>query len=336
MSKLNTKLVILLIILLVIFIMLFLTDHSKLDTVEQKAVLKVETLTDHKTRLEERRSRLQSVCRQFGHNMRLEHSSVFKRKKLVNSCTGKYFKIQGKDHFICNVLKGGSSSWEMFFGENNITSFVLASCEDNEMFIGNCPSHTELKLVQVRHPLARLLATYRHVFKNSGWKDLDVSLQGRPDLEKEYAEFFSKDWAHFVDEVVLKDEFNKTEQDLEHLDESGVLIKHHWAPYWYTCGLCSPEVAPDIIIKTETLEWDIPPVLDMFDLPGGTSFPHIRVTGRKEIEHENEEEKKGSEEVVEKYFSQLTKQQVVRLYEMYKLDHLMFDYSPQKHIDVAR
>ena len=125
----------------------------------------------------------------------------------------------------------------------------------------------------------------------------------------------------------------KTEKDLEDYDASGVWIKHHWAPYWYTCGLCSPEVAPDIIIKTETLEWDMPLVMEMLNLPGNTSFPHMRVTGPDDNLSEGNRQ---SEEFVEKYFSQLTKQQVMRLYEMYKLDHLMFDYSPQKYIDWAR
>ena len=74
-------------------------------------------------------------------------------------------------------------------------------------------------------------------------------------------------------------------------------------------------------------------MLERLNLPGGTSFPDIRVTGTDDNFSEGN---RASEEFVEKYFSQLTKQQVVRLYEMYKLDHHMFDYSPQKYIDVAR
>ena len=326
MSNLNIILV-KLVAFLVFFTMLFMIDHFKQDAYKPRSVQRVEAPIEHKKLFAERRSRLQAVCRQIQQIMRVEHSSVFKRKKLVNSCTGTYFQIQEKVHFICNVLKGGSSSWKAFFGENKIPILILGACEDNEMFIGNCPSHTKFKLVQVRHPLVRLLATYRHVFKN-GWK----SLQGKNKLDQDDVDLFSKDWVYFVDEVVLKDKFHKTEKDLEHYDASGVWIKHHWAPYWYTCGLCSPGNTPDIIVKTETLEQDIPPVLDMLNMPRNTSFPHIRVIGRNASENDT----RASEEVVENYSSQLTKQQVMRLYEMYKLDHIMFDYSPQKYIDMAR
>ena len=42
-----------------------------------------------------------------------------------------------------------------------------------------------------------------------------------------------------------------------------------------------------------------------------------------------------SEEVAKKYFSQLTKEQIIRLHEMYKIDHDMFGYDPQIYIDMA-
>ena len=168
--------------LLFIFIMLYINDHSKLKALEEKAQPKVVIEIDHKTRLEKRTSRLKNVCSQFVVNMRVEHSSVFRRKKQVNSCTGSYFHLQGKDHFICNVLKGGSTSWQVFFGENNINKTFLETCEDKK----NCPSSTELKIVQVRHPLERLLATYRHTFKNGGWK-----AQGNSEMEKEFIIFLA-------------------------------------------------------------------------------------------------------------------------------------------------
>ena len=76
----------------------------------------------------------------------------------------------------------------------------------------------------------------------------------------------------------------------------------------------------------------MPEVLQRLGLPETISFPDIRVTG---AEDNFSEGNKPSEEFVEKYFSKLKKQQVLELYEMYKIDHLMFDYSPQKYIDSA-
>ena len=317
----------LLLVLLVMFILLYVHDHSKLAAVEQEKV--VEPVIDHNKRMEMRRKRLLSVCGEYGLNYRVEYGSVFKRKDPVNKCTGSYFTLAGKDHFICNVLKGGSTSWQVFFGENNITRTFIEACQDKN----NCPASTDLRLLQVRHPLERLLATYRHIFKNGGWKALDLNYQGNPALEEEYRHFFSKSWPYFVEEVVLKDKYQKTEADLEQLGRSGVWIKHHWAPYWFTCGVCTSSHVPDIVIKTETLQWDMPVVLQRLHLPPDTSFPDIRVTGTDDNFSEGN---KASEEFVGKYFSQLSKQQVVRLYEMYKLDHLLFDYSPQKYLEAAR
>ena len=44
----------------------------------------------------------------------------------------------------------------------------------------------------------------------------------------------------------------------------------------------------------------------------------------------------GSKVLAKKYFGQLTKQQVFRLYEMYKIDFDMFGYDPQLYIDMAQ
>merc|ERR1711874_702542 len=103
-----------LVVLLTVFILLYINDHSKLQAREQG---RAEPVIDHHKRLETRRARLISVCREYGLGFRVEHGSVFKRKNPVNRCTGSFFNIAGKDHFICNVLKGGSTSWQVFFGE---------------------------------------------------------------------------------------------------------------------------------------------------------------------------------------------------------------------------
>jgi len=326
MSQLLKRSNTLLLLLLLLFIMLYVSDHSKLQTIQNQTV--PTTRPDHRTTMYKRRSLLVRVCGQYGHIMRVQHNSLYRRQKLLNQCMGTYFHLHHKDYFICNVLKGGSTSWQVFFGENNISRTVLETCKGD----GNCPSTTQLRLVQVRHPLERLLATYRHVFKNGGWKALDNNYQGNKTMEQEYNKFYSKDWPEFVEEVVLRDELHKSEEELEHLSSPGVWVKHHWAPYWYTCGLCAPHLLPDMIIKTETLQWDMPQVMELLQLPRDTAFPDIRVTGTDDNFSEGN---KASEEFVEKYFSQLTKLQVMRLYQLYKLDHIMFNYSPKKYIDIA-
>ena len=75
----------------------------------------------------------------------LQVSKLALRSEPINRCTGRFFKFQEKDFFICNVLKGGSTSWSFFFGENNITAAFIADCREN----GTCPKKSELRLLQV-------------------------------------------------------------------------------------------------------------------------------------------------------------------------------------------
>jgi len=164
---------------------------------------------------------------------------------------------------------------------------------------------------------------------------LDGGATGSPEVRKEMeARFGNFSWNYFVDEVVLRDNFfKKTEAELNNLDASGVWLKHHWAPYWYTCGLCNKELFPDFILKTETLHLDIPQVLKEMKLSKDVVFPDVRVTGSDD---DGSEGNKPSDIFMEKYFSRLTKTQVLKLYELYKTDHIMFNYSPQKYLDVAK
>jgi len=281
--------------------------------------------------MEGRRKRLEELCKKFEVETRIEHSSLFHRSEPINRCTGRFFKFQEKDFFICNVLKGGSTSWSFFFGENNITAAFIADCREN----GTCPKKSELRLLQVRHPLERLLATWRHLFKNGGWKSLDGAAATKPELKKEMEKKLAGfTWNYFVEEVVLKDTFvKKSEVEMNNFDEMGSWVKHHWAPYWYTCGVCTPGNFPDFILKTETLPWDIPLVLKEMKMPDDIVFPDIRVTGSDD---NGSEGNKPSENYVQKYYSRLTKLQVLRLYQLYKMDHDMFDYSPETYIAFAK
>ena len=94
---------------------------------------------------------------------------------------------------------------------------------------------------------------------------------------------------------------------------------------------CSAKLLKNIILKTETLHKEIHFILDLLDIPYHIDFPHMRVYGGDDKFSEGG----GSKDLVRKYFSQLTKQQVLRLYEMYKIDHEMFNYDPQIYIDMA-
>ena len=101
----------------------------------------------------------------------------------------------------------------------------------------------------------------------------------------------------------------------------------------YTCGVCSPDHFPDFILKTETLPWDIPLVLKAMKMPEDIVFPDIRVTGSDD---NGSEGNKPSENYVQKYYSRLNKEQVLKLYQLYKMDHDLFNYSPEPYLAFAK
>ena len=314
----------LLLLLIVVFILLSVTQYQDMSDKDEETVP-----DDYKAVLDYRVARLRHVCRQHRHQMAAEHSSLYHRQQRVNRCTTSYFTVKGKDHLICNVLKGGSTSWSFFFSQNNITATLMADCKP-----GECINTPELKIVQVRHPLERLLSTWRHLFKNGGWRSLDHTFRNFPQVQKKFESLYSNiSWTYFVEEIVLHDRFHKTEEQMNDVEGAGVWIKHHWAPYWYTCGLCGQDLSPDLVLKTETLQFDIPAVLKELQFTEARQFPDIRTTG---MDDNFLEGNKPSDAFIVKYFSRLTKTQVLLLYEMYRIDHSMFNYSPKKYMDIAK
>jgi hypothetical protein len=185
---------------MVVFMFLYLHDHSKLLSAERAASgsSQAESTERHRAVMEERRERMREQCKHYAGELRSQHGSIYHRAEPVNRCTGTFFNIDKRDYFICNVLKGGSTSWRFFFGENNITSAFLDECRPK----GTCPSNPQLRLVQVRHPLERLLATWRHVFRSGGWKNLDGGANTRPEVRARMdGEFARFTWNYFIEEV---------------------------------------------------------------------------------------------------------------------------------------
>ena len=208
----------LLTVLVIGFMLLYLHDHSKLQQFQQQEPIQKENKIDHKARLHKRSLRIQKICEDFNNTMKLEHNAVYYKEKIANPCTGTHFQLKERSHFICNVLKGGSTSWEMFFKENQIPTTRIVDCDTEEQ---NCSKSPEVKIIQVRHPFERLLSTYRHVFKNGGWKSLDASYMKEPKIEQFFNKVFSKTWPDFVDEIILDNQLDISEENLRNINYPG-------------------------------------------------------------------------------------------------------------------
>jgi chondroitin 4-sulfotransferase 11 len=110
-------------------------------------------------------------------------------------------------------------------------------------------------------------------------------------------------------------------------------IVHHIAPYWLWCATCQPGLRPHIILKLETVDQDVPALVRLLNLTSPAPMQGIHMGTPFE---KTEDLGVHSKHKVEEYFSQLTKRQVMDLYEMYRLDHELFGYSPEPYITIAK
>ena len=53
-----------------------------------------------------------------------------------------------REHFLCSVLKSGSTSWQVFFHQHQIHTRQIVDCAYSD----SCPapSHTHLNIIQVK------------------------------------------------------------------------------------------------------------------------------------------------------------------------------------------
>ena len=108
-------------------------------------------------------------------------------------------------------------------------------------------------------------------------------------------------------------------------------LSYHWAPYWQECSICSELTKPDVIIHMETFKEDFKTLFNKAEY----SNEEIEDLAQK-FPHTHSQHGGHSHDLIQKYFSTLTKSQVWQLYEMYKLDHELFGYDPKLYLDFAQ
>jgi hypothetical protein len=116
------------------------------------------------------------------------------------------------------------------------------------------------------------------------------------------------------------------------------MVIQHFAPVWLLCTPCEAGLRPDVIVKLETIGRDGPALMQMMNLSAASSsaaavpLQHVHVT----TEFERPEDLGVNSRLkAAEYYGQLTKRQVAELYEMYRLDHDLFGYSPEPYIAMA-
>lgn len=291
---------------------------------------------------------LNDVCEKYRDPFRVENRGLYHSHAPMNHFT---FSVHaGRTLAMCSSLKSGSNSWRIFMdkvqeeqrGQAAAGAGPAGGVAANATCWPACGSREHA--VQVRHPLQRLLSAYRHLFERTGtYEDEYVAVASLRQLLGGKLDMIS--WPEFVEKLLAN---QLTSHPALHRlggaqvvgggvrreggqvggEESspGVWVARHWAPYWYTCGLCHPSTRPATILHTDAMAEEAPRLLEGLGLPAGLPpYPHAL---RGEGGHASTWE--------EQYYGQLSRAQVWRLFLLYRVDHELLGFSPRKYLDWAK
>ncbi|XP_068984681.1 carbohydrate sulfotransferase 11 [Bombus flavifrons] len=242
------------------------------------------------------------------------------------------FLVNREYHLIwCNVFKAASTSWMYNFNllAGYSPQFLKASkAVPVSLARQKYPRHTadelnkflndSISFLIVRHPFERLLSAYRdklehslpHTFHSNlgshivwNYRSRDRKTNGRHGprypLFEEFVRWLLCQW------------------------RAGNELDMHWTPIVIFCTPC--QVRFDVIAKFETLHEDQDYLIKQ------AHVGHI-------IKPEWKNPTRGvqTKDVIKNYFAQLSKSQIKDLYEMFRYDFVLFDYSPDEYIALGR
>jgi len=269
----------------------------------------------------ERKLRISSTCRKYGlgkfpQGVETEEEESLNFQQMEDSYPWppeKSLMHQEPWHLLyCWIHKVASSSWSKVFfnlkGKDVPPSRLHEAAQQFSVSSSKLPGAISNSLVFmiVRHPFERLVSAYRDKFElakkyayvYSMYTSKILGLRTSAEAEGARRPTFSE----FVDYLlrVPVQQFND-----------------HWVPYWLHCHVCEMEY--DIIGKMETIEDDMEFIADRSGLAAtNMSLPW---TNRRN----------SGDKVSLQYFSNLTVNQVLGLYRIYKLDFEMFSYRVEPY-----
>ncbi|CAH1404536.1 unnamed protein product [Nezara viridula] len=235
-----------------------------------------------------------------------------------------YFDINHNIAY-CPVYKAGSTTW--------LHNLCLLNGEREENIKGkqisevarNLFPELDGELAEMRFPQCKRLLCVRHPFDRilSAYRD---KLESRDRAPQHGTLHYYKRWGSKIrNKFRTSGKIEPTfEEFVKFLLQTDLLAysDDHWIPYNAYCTPCL--LRYDYIAKVETLTED-----QLF-------FIHSQMLGAWITPSKHHSSKKISSIVAMDYFSQLTKEQVNNLYQKYKLDFEMFDYSIQPYLDYAK
>ncbi|XP_040578975.1 uncharacterized protein [Lepeophtheirus salmonis] len=320
--------------------------------------------------MDDRIQLLRSKCRKYSDPFRPEKAVLFEHRSLGVEVV--HFPTPKVPMSVCIPHKTGSKSWGIFSrqmkAEHEVESFIKYSSLN-----WKDKSALAYKIVVVRHPLERLVSVYRMIFEdwcnpegipyqrwkicsneifNKGFRSKLLSAATSSSNSSSSLSFLNymydsyrytndlymfRIWEeiHPHSEIVSREQLKFTFKEfirflIEGSEDPFISghkgVSYHWAPIWKECSLCSPLTTPDFVLHLETLSQDLRLLERIGKAPRSsftTSFPHAH-------------DQNGSQKLVAKYYSMITKDNVRGLVEKYKLDHELFGYDPEPYIKMAQ
>uniref|UniRef100_A0A182YLX7 Carbohydrate sulfotransferase n=1 Tax=Anopheles stephensi TaxID=30069 RepID=A0A182YLX7_ANOST len=235
------------------------------------------------------------------------------------------FYLHSKNHSLvyCLVFKAGTSSW--FYNFNSWAGYS----EYEIMHIDNLylarkfyPKENRLTLMQsmqhsfsfiiVRHPFERLMSAFEDRLasrKNAYYSRVAQAIYRRYHPQGQGTVSF-RDFVQYILD------------DVRH-NNGTIALDIHWCPI---NNLCTPCLARyDFIIKLETYQQDVAAMIEAAKLQGIVRLAQI-----------NHVRKEPVRTLAAKYFSQITRAQMDKLYSIYEMDFELFGYSAETYFQIPK
>lgn len=281
-------------------------------------------MADMEEKMEARREQLHETCHKLG--LDVPGNDSLHKPNPWEFLVNRQFKI-----VWCNVFKVASSSWMYNF--NIMAGYSPTYLKRSKLVPLNLarkkylrPSWPELRealndsisFLIVRHPLERLLSAYRD--------KLQFALPFTPHQKLGYQIILKYRLGAKKGLKLNKVRWPTFQEFVRYLIDShkqGYPLDMHWTPITQFCTPCM--VSFDIIAKMESLQDD--------------QVYLIRKAHLESIikpEWKNPGKGRTTKQLVDNYYAQLTKGQIKQLYNIYKYDFDLFNYTLKGYIELGQ
>jgi len=252
--------------------------------------------------------------------------------KMINTVpnTTHFWMNKPRKLAICTPHKVGSQTWRYFFQQ--LDSKDRNGIGEEEYQLENWPENSNqfLKGFQVRHPLERLLSSFRFIFERDSMIGSSKNMR-----ELIYNNYYEANQTEEFDPYKFKPSFKNFCQFVvdsgENFDVDKFPFASHWLPYYMQCNPCHKDYEPDHIIHMESILPDTLCYLDSspgkIDSDALSSLRHVNMSPSGHS---------STREIQMKYFSQLDESLLKRIQNKYWPDFLVYGYDLEPFLKLLR